>query len=62
MNDKEAFAIAVEEAKISYGEGGVPVSKHKQTHPREKESLLSVRIPGWSSPGFQRRQTARPWP
>jgi hypothetical protein len=27
MNDKEAFAIAVEEAKISYREGGVPVSQ-----------------------------------
>jgi hypothetical protein len=26
MNDQEAFAIAVEEAKISYKEGGVPVS------------------------------------
>ena len=25
MNDKEAFAIAVEEAKLSYKEGGVPV-------------------------------------
>ncbi len=25
MNDQEAFAIAVEEAKISYKEGGVPV-------------------------------------
>lgn len=25
MNDQEAFAIAVEEAKISYAEGGVPV-------------------------------------
>jgi hypothetical protein len=25
MNDQEAFAIAVEEAKISYREGGVPV-------------------------------------
>lgn len=26
MNDQEAFAIAVEEAKIGYKEGGVPVS------------------------------------
>jgi cytosine/creatinine deaminase len=26
MNDEEAFAIAVEEAKIGYKEGGVPVS------------------------------------
>ena len=25
MNDQEAFAIAVEEAKISYAEGGIPV-------------------------------------
>jgi hypothetical protein len=25
MNDQEAFAIAVEEAKIGYREGGVPV-------------------------------------
>ncbi|PSS23151.1 hypothetical protein M430DRAFT_17075 [Amorphotheca resinae ATCC 22711] len=25
MNDQEAFAIAVEEAKISYKEGGVPI-------------------------------------
>lgn len=25
MNDIEAFAIAVEEAKLSYDEGGVPV-------------------------------------
>jgi len=27
MNDQEAFAIAVEEAKRSFDEGGVPVSK-----------------------------------
>jgi cytosine deaminase len=26
MNDQEAFAIAVEEAKIGFKEGGVPVS------------------------------------
>lgn len=26
MNDQEAFAIAIEEAKISYKEGGVPVN------------------------------------
>ena len=26
MNDQEAFAIAVEEAKISFEEGGVPVN------------------------------------
>jgi hypothetical protein len=26
MNDQEAFAIAVEDAKIGYKEGGVPVS------------------------------------
>lgn len=26
MNDQQAFAIAVEEAKIGYKEGGVPVS------------------------------------
>ena len=25
MNDQEGFAIAVEEAKIGYSEGGVPV-------------------------------------
>ena len=25
MNDQEAFAIAIEEAKLSYKEGGVPV-------------------------------------
>ena len=25
MNDQESFAIAVEEAKMSYKEGGVPV-------------------------------------
>ncbi|RDW85022.1 putative cytosine deaminase protein [Coleophoma cylindrospora] len=25
MNDQEAFAIAVEEAKLSYSEGGVPI-------------------------------------
>lgn len=25
MNDQEAFAIAVEEAKLSYQEGGVPI-------------------------------------
>ena len=25
MNDQEAFAIAVEEAKLSYHEGGVPI-------------------------------------
>jgi hypothetical protein len=27
MNDQEAFAIAVEEAQISFDEGGVPVSE-----------------------------------
>jgi cytosine deaminase len=27
MNDQEAFAIAVEEAKQSFNEGGVPVSR-----------------------------------
>jgi hypothetical protein len=26
MNDQEGLAIAIEEAKISYEEGGVPVS------------------------------------
>ena len=26
MNDQEAFAIAVEEAKIGFEEGGVPVN------------------------------------
>jgi hypothetical protein len=26
MNDQEAFAIALEEAKLGYKEGGVPVS------------------------------------
>ncbi len=26
MNDREAFAIAVEEAKIGFEEGGVPVN------------------------------------
>lgn len=26
MNDQEGFAIAVEEAKLGYEEGGVPVS------------------------------------
>jgi len=30
MNDQEAFAIAVEEARISFNEGGVPVSPHHQ--------------------------------
>jgi len=25
MNDQEAFAIALEEAKLGYDEGGVPV-------------------------------------
>lgn len=28
MNDQEAFAIAIEEAKLSYKEGGVPVFPH----------------------------------
>jgi creatinine deaminase len=25
MNDQESFAIAIEEAKLSYKEGGIPV-------------------------------------
>jgi len=28
MNDHEAFAIALEEAKLGYKEGGVPVRPH----------------------------------
>jgi hypothetical protein len=33
MNDQEAFAIAVEEAKIGYKEGGVPVGIRVAVNP-----------------------------
>jgi hypothetical protein len=35
MNDQEAFAIALDEAKLSYQEGGVPVN-----HPAIPNSLF----------------------
>lgn len=35
MNDQEAFAIALEEAKIGYKEGGVPVSIPRVIKTRE---------------------------
>jgi hypothetical protein len=40
MNDQEAFAIAVEEAKIGYSEGGVPVL----SLPLHTPLLLSTRL------------------
>jgi hypothetical protein len=36
MNDQEAFAIAVEEAKISFEEGGVPVNTPATVYNLEK--------------------------
>lgn len=32
MNDQEGLAIALDEAKISYGEGGIPVSNTRCSH------------------------------
>ena len=32
MNDQEGLAIAIDEAKISYGEGGIPVSNTRCSH------------------------------
>ena len=39
MNDEEGFAIAVEEAKIGYTEGGVPV---RQASPDFKFSITHI--------------------
>ena len=42
MNDQEAFAIAVEEAKLGYSEGGVPVRplESSQTLPDAETALF----------------------
>jgi len=45
MNDQEAFAIAVEEAKLGYNEGGVPVgSLVHQMLPNTESGLVRLEL------------------
>jgi hypothetical protein len=52
MNDQEGLAIALEEAKIGYQEGGVPVSITRQDLPTHK-SELSIDWSGLSLKGWK---------
>lgn len=57
MKDNEGFAIAIEEAKIGYDEGGVPVSNSSTIS--IQTFIYSSIFVDWSSSSFKRRKSPR---